>query len=227
MIASNTPTFFDYIRPYKSRGNIDLKCPRCKSTFIRTKNVIQSKLGPHNNEEKIFCSRACSNTAKTTSQIVNCLQCNKSFAKKLNQVTKSPNHFCSRVCAGKYNAAHKTKGNRRSKLEIWLENQLNKLFPSLAIIYNQRDAINAELDIYVPSLKIAFELNGIFHYEPIYGQDKLASIKTNDSRRFQACLEKNIELVIIDTSKEKYFKEITSKKYLDIIEKLIAIKLSE
>jgi hypothetical protein len=67
------------------------------------------------------------------------------------------------------------------------------------------------------SLNIAFELNGIFHYEPIYGNDKLNKIQNNDMRKFQACLEHNIELCIIDTSQQKYFKESTSQKYLNII----------
>lgn len=53
----------------------------------------------------------------------------------------------------------------------------------------------------------------------------LNSTKNNDKRKFQACLEKNIELCIIDTSTQKYFKETTSKIYLDIILKIINNKL--
>jgi len=66
-------------------------------------------------------------------------------------------------------------------------------------------------------LKLAFELNGIFHYEPIYGPKKLSSIQNNDHRKFQACAEAGISLCIIDTSGQTYFKESTSQKYLDII----------
>ena len=104
---------------------------------------------------------------------------------------------------------------------------MKTILPTLEIKYNHKEAINAELDIYIPSLRVAFELNGIFHYEPIYGHDKLAAIQNNDSRKFQACLEKNIELVIIDTSHENYFKEKASRKYLDIILKIINIKLEQ
>ena len=64
----------------------------------------------------------------------------------------------------------------------------------------------------------------IFHYEPIYGAEKLASIQNNDNRKFQACLEKGIELVIIDTSRQVYVKPKTSQKYLDIITKIIEQK---
>ena len=70
-------------------------------------------------------------------------------------------------------------------------------------------------------LKIAFELNGIFHYEPIYGKEKLESIKNNDDRKFQACLEKGIEFCVIDTSGSKSFKPERDRKYLNIIEDII------
>lgn len=85
----------------------------------------------------------------------------------------------------------------------------------------RKDTINGELDIYIPSLKLAFELNGIFHYEPIYNQLQLEKTQNNDQRKFQACLEKGIELCIIDVSKQKYFKESTSQQYLKIITDII------
>ena len=60
-------------------------------------------------------------------------------------------------------------------------------------------------------------MNGIFHYEPIYGKEKLEKIQINDQRKFLLCQQNNISLCVIDASKEKYFKEERSKKYLDII----------
>ena len=136
-----------------------------------------------------------------------------------------PNHFCSSSCAATYSNAHKTKGTRRSKLEVWLEAQLPLKYPDLVFHFNRKDAIDGELDIYIPSINLAFELNGIFHYEPIYGKDKLNQIRNNDTRKFQACIEKGIELCIIDTSKQTYFKEQTARKYLDIVTNIIDIKI--
>ena len=63
--------------------------------------------------------------------------------------------------------------------------------------------------------------NGIFHYEPIYGLEKLQSIQNNDTRKFQACLERGIELCIIDSSSQKIFSEKSSRKYLEIIVTII------
>lgn len=227
MLAINTPEFMDYINSLQPGTIISLECPQCHSSFVRPKNVVQSKFGAHNHEGAIYCSHKCAAQSKITLQNVNCLQCNITFQKYQNDIIRSPNHFCSRSCAAKYNNTHKSKGNRRSKLEIWLEDQLTSKLPDLKIVFNGKDTINAELDIYVPALKLAFELNGIFHYEPIYGMEKLASIQNNDNRKFQACLEKDIELVIIDTSRENYFKEKTSKKYLDIILQIINVKLEQ
>lgn len=108
-----------------------------------------------------------------------------------------------------------------SKLERWLQEQLPALYPDLEFHFNRRDAIQGELDILIPSLKLAFELNGIFHYEPIYGAEKLTSIQDNDQRKFQACLERGIELCLIDTSSMKNFKEPGARKFLAIIQGIL------
>ena len=139
--------------------------------------------------------------------------------------SKSGLSFCSRSCAAVYNNAHKTTGTRRSKLECWLEERLQRLYPNLDFIFNGKEAINSELDIYIPSLNLAFELNGIFHYESIYGNDKLKSIQNNDNRKFQACLENDIELCIIDASQHVRINDKTNQKYLDIIAEIINLKL--
>jgi len=84
--------------------------------------------------------------------------------------------------------------------------------------------IGSELDIYIPSLNLAFELNGILHYEPIYGPDKLKYIKNNDDRKLQACIEKQISFCIIDTSNFRYFKESKAEEFLTMIISIIKKK---
>lgn len=197
------------------------RCYECNAIFYKTKRAISDALLNRRGHNGKYCSDKCIGKSKITSLTVSCKNCNKEFTKKLNQIKKFPNHFCSSSCAATYNQLHKTKGTRVSKLEVWLQDQLSIQYPDLEIHYNRKDVINSELDIYIPSLKLAFELNGIFHYEPIYGEEKLKQIQNNDNRKFQACLEKKIEFVIIDTSSQKYFKEKTAIKFLDIILLLI------
>lgn len=161
-----------------------------------------------------------------------CKHCNKEIPYEKAKLRKADrkyykftNTFCGSSCAASYNNAHKTHGNRRSKLEAYIEEQLTVLYPNLEMHFNRKDTINSELDIFIPSLKLAFELNGIYHYEPIHGKDKLKSIQNNDNRKFQACLERDIELCIIDASKLTYFKESNATPYLDIVKKIVEQKL--
>jgi hypothetical protein len=213
-----------------AKGNDDLpcKCVECGETFYKLKRVIKRTFTGYDKNLGDYCSKRCVNLGKGLSQVVNCEICGIEFRKTNCEIEKSKSgkHFCSRSCAVTYNNRHKKHGTRKSKLEVWLETKLINTYPDLEIHFNRKDAINSELDIYIPSIKLAFELNGVFHYEPIFGSDKLNQIQNNDNRKFQACIEKGIELCIIDSSQQKYFKEKTSQKYLDIIINIINTRLS-
>lgn len=211
----------------KSAELLPCECYYCGKTFGQPKCYIQSRQASGRLGAGNFCSIKCSNDSKRTKIDVICSNCGEPFKKSQfeSSKSKSGNHFCSSSCAATYNNTHKTKGNRRSKLEIYLEKKLKACYPELKMDFNKSDAINSELDIYIPSLKLAFVLNGIFHYEPIFGQDKLNEIKNNDNRKLQACVEREIEFCIIDTSRQKYFKEESSQKFLTIITTIINKKL--
>lgn len=205
----------------KSTDLLQCQCYYCDNTFSSMKKNIQAALNQSNRNAVKFCSTECKYLFRNKKIDVECSNCKQSFQKKKDQFDKTNNHFCSRSCAASFNNKNKSKGNRRSKLEIWLENQLKIKYPGLPILFNDKETICSELDIYVPSFRLAFELNGIFHYEPIFGQEKLNQIQENDKSKFKACLDAHINLCIIDTSQQKYFKEKTSKKYLDIITTII------
>ena len=209
---------------------VDLICDTCNNIFTRDRCDIVSNLkSAHYGKVKTFCSMKCYKNKDRSEFIIikPCANCGKETKRSRKEMkkNKSGNIFCSSSCAATYNNTHKTTGNRRSKLEIWLEQELTKLYPNLEMYYNKKNTINAELDIYIPSLFLAIELNGIFHYEPIYGPEKLSQIENNDNRKIQACLEKNIELCIIDTSKMKKFKKNNAIPYLNIITNIINNKL--
>lgn len=203
----------------KSRDLLKLQCKYCGNSFYRSKNIIQiaAKKGKHTAD---FCSSKCHKKSRKKITKFICLNCGTSI--ELVGITQYNRKFCSRSCSVSYNNTHKTHGTRTSKLELWLQKKLIELYPDLEFHFNRKDTINSELDIYIPSLKLAFELNGIFHYEPIYGEDKLHSIQNNDHRKILACAEKGIGLCVIDTSSFTYFKEQNAQKYLDIINNILS-----
>lgn len=210
----------------KTEDLLQLKCKICDQIFKKTKKEILRNIRYFGLKKLIYCSIKCMAIGNDTRVKVKCNQCSKEFLRQKSVREKYPTAYCSHSCSATYNNKNKTHGTRRSKLEIYLEDKLKSLYPDLEIHCNRKDTINSELDFYFPSLNLAFELNGIFHYEPIYGEIKLKQIQNNDGRKFQACLEKGIELCIVDSSKMSYFKDTKAKPFLDIFKGIIDEKLS-
>jgi hypothetical protein len=209
----------------KSRDLLKLECEYCHLPFNAKKHDIQWAIKRSNVNYLKLWGKECRTNLQDTKKIVFCHLCKTPIKRQPRIIGKSKFIFCSNSCVAKYWNVNKTWGWPRSKLEMWIKKQLEILYPNLHIEYNNRMIINAELDIYIPSLKLAFELNGIFHYEPIYGKEQLGKVQNNDKRKFQACIEQEISLCILDTTSQKYFKEKTSQKFLDIITNIINTKL--
>ena len=205
---------------------LPLECEYCGKTFYQPKKSIKYEL-KHNLGGRRFCSNNCKNIVLIDKITVECKNCDKEIEKTPSQIKRSKynNHFCSSSCAATYNNKHKTTGTKRSKLEVWLEEQLSNRYNDIEILFNDKTTIGSELDIHIPSLNLAFELNGIFHYEPIYGVDKLQKIQENDKSKSKACHDAKIDLCIIDISGQKYFKPSTSQKYFNIICKIVEERL--
>lgn len=219
----------EILSSFKSRDKIPLICEQCNKIFYRPKNKIQAGIL---NYKTCCCSLTCSRLLHhkllgKSSIVVDCKNCGKNFKKTTSAIKKTKNNFCCQSCAAIYNNKNKNTGIKRSKLELWVETNLTKLYPTLKILYNNKSAINSELDIYIPSLKLAFELNGIVHYKPIYGNDKFSQIIKNDNEKIKQCIMTNISLHIIDTSSQKCVNESTSTKFLQIITNIINNKLEQ
>jgi hypothetical protein len=211
----------------KSRDLLLLECEHCHNRFEAQKHNIQWSLHCKYRNALKFCSKECRRKNQIIKIKTFCNNCGIELLKIPSSISLSSHSFCSKSCAATWNNSHKNKGYRRSKLENWIESELTKQYPNIQIDYNKTESINAELDIFIPSLKLAFELNGIFHYEPIYGHKKLQSTQTNDHRKFQACSEKNISLCVIDTTSMKYFREGKADVFLKIITNIINKNLAD
>ena len=223
----------EFYKDQTKKDGLQTKCKVCTNQKVKKYNsehkeefkIRDKKYNLEHKEEKLIRRIKRKNNKYEGNSLVNCKQCNKEFFKQNAQIKRWPNHFCSRSCVGTYVTLHKIKGYRVSKLELGLQKQLQTLYPTVEFHFNRKDTIESELDIYIPKLKLAFEINGIFHYEQIYSNNNILKIKNNDKKKVLACKEHNVELVVIDISKQQGFKPTTSQIYLDVIIKTINKKL--
>jgi len=203
-----------------NKSLLQLKCEGCGKIFYKTKKYIKLASNKNRNEAARFCSSECyEKQVPNNLQRMKCGWCGKDIIKKGSDVkkSKSGNCFCSISCCVKFNNHNNPTGTTVSNLEKFIRAKLLNDFPNLLMLFNSKSEIGFELDIFAPSVKIAFELNGIHHYKPIHGDDKLKRIRELDELRREACLSKGIDLVIIDTSCQNEFDEESSHEFYSII----------
>jgi hypothetical protein len=219
---------------------LDIVCENCGQIFAKPKSFVRRCLKLQTSGTKWeknagkFCSRKCANNFLGKSKVkCSCDGCGTLFDSYRYRQRLYSRIYCSNECklkscqceAGSLLTKRPQHLSHRSKLEIWIEKELSNFFPSLDILFGNTSLIGSELDIAIPSLDLAFELNGIFHYAAIFGELKLSKIQANDAKKINACLDKNIELYVLDTSKQTNFSEKSSKEFLDYIVELINAKI--
>ncbi len=226
-----SPSFEDLITEVKKEEferlkgveKIDLRCRVCGVAFSQTKAMILKSFKAGYTSG--FCSRNCGNKFKFNQVSTQCKECQVPIMVRHYQKTHYKHNFCSYSCSAKYRNKHKTTGTIRSKLEIWLEAQIKQNYPDTIMIPNDRKLLGGlEIDFYFPVLKFGIELNGITHYEPIYGIDRLTRSLDSDKRKMSLCQEKGVELAVINVSQFKYFtdtcRETTWKEIENILSQL-------
>ncbi len=203
-------------------------CNNCKKNYTIDNRAFNKHFRESYNN--FYCTNKCQAAFRTMNAYVTkpCLHCNNlvSRLKSGTKKSKTTNIFCNNSCAATYNNKNKKFGTRLSKYEKYLHELLPVLYPNLTFKFLKKEEINSELDIYIPLLRIGIEINGIFHYKPIYGEDKLKLIKANDDNKVLNCKLKNIDLHIIDVSSMKRFNGASSEKYTSQIKEIINNKLN-
>lgn len=205
---------------------IDMKCDLCDSFYQTTKSRIKAAIRV--NSKRDVCSTECllRDRVSKGSDIVKCLTCEKNFSKLFSQIKKSPNHFCCSNCSAIYTNKNRKTGFRRSKAELFLETIIREEFPNLEVKTSVRDLIpdGLEVDILLPTLNIAIELNGPVHYFPIYGEVKFENIKSKDVLKQVYLQQAGFNLIVLNISELKYWKTAQPKireMYEEVIKPLL------
>jgi hypothetical protein len=194
-----------------------------KKYYVAAKDIPKSKDNTHP-----FCGKSVKNifgswnNALEASGIpirmnppreVNCKQCGLLFIKKVKEIKKSKNNFCCNSCAATYNNKNRKTGIRISKLELFLQQNLQ----GYDFQYNNREVCEGlELDIFIPSLCLAFEINGIVHYQAIYGEDKFNKIVEKDFLKAKRCIDKGIKLIVIKDESPRFNETYANQIMLEI-----------
>jgi len=108
-----------------------------------------------------------------------------------------------------------------------LSGLIRRDFPSLKMIQNDRALLPSglEIDIVIPHLKLAIELNGPVHYFPLFGDEKLSKIRSADILKQVEIQAAGYSLLVIDISAYGYFKKakaMLSEYYVTHIQPLLA-----
>lgn len=198
-----------------------VECKTCKKKF---------KSG---RPEAKFCSRKCYWDPSKSFAKVECGFCKTVSERRLYKTNRSPKlglSFCNASCKAKYMyhmAGGKYKPPKSTRISAphkLIMAELTLLFPHLELKVNDRETLESglELDIFIPAVKFAIEVNGPTHYLPIYGEAKLGEVKHRDAHKFAEAHAKGISLFVVDSSSILVRKKSDREKLVAIVREEIA-----
>jgi len=101
------------------------------------------------------------------------------------------------------NSAVRQAGKTGSKLEKFLLNQL--LSDGWGVEFHKEQSIlntKLQIDLFIPKLNVAIEVDGPSHYEPVWGDDALKRNKKYDDKKTGLIIGKGLFLIRIKQSKD-------------------------
>jgi len=115
------------------------------------------------------------------------------------------------------NIAVREASKKGSKLELFL---LEKLLADGYVVefHKEQNLLNTKLqiDLFLPKLNLAVEVDGPSHFEPVWGNDVLTKNKKYDNKKTGLILGKGLSLIRIKQSKD-FSKSRANKIYQELI----------
>jgi len=214
---------------YNKNGRFGKNKPK-----LGLREYFKNKCEKEGREYKPSCEKLSPKPHKINSEPLidcKCGNCNNVIKRRLSDISKSKMKkvFCSKSCRMTvFNLEIKELyGSSRSEPEKVLCEIISNNHTGIRILTNKKNVLSCryELDIYIPDKKIAIEINGITHYQPIYGEEKLLLIKERDRIKKEECEKLGITLLVFDISSLKsqnIYKEYMQNLYEEHIRPLIS-----
>lgn len=101
------------------------------------------------------------------------------------------------------NAAVRQASKVGSKLEVYMLNQLLK--DGYRVDFHKEQTLSntkLQIDLFLPTLNTAIEIDGLSHFEPVWGQDTLARNQGYDNKKTGLILGKGLVLIRIKQLKD-------------------------
>lgn len=123
----------------------------------------------------------------------------------------------------KANQAVRKSSKEGSKLEKFLLDKL--LNDNYKVVFHQEQFLSntkLQIDLFIPTMNIAIEVDGPSHFLPVWGEDALTKNKTYDSKKEGLILGKGLYLIRIKQVKDfsKSRSEVTYSKLKQIIDSI-------
>lgn len=141
-----------------------------------------------------------------------CLKCENghTFIRKANKMRDSIARINAVYCPHCWKSS-----SEEEYVRLLLEEEFKKPFPNIrpSWMHNESTGYALELDMFNEDMMLAVEYNGIHHYEPIFGEDSLASVMKKDILKQELCLQSGVHLIQIKAHKKK----LSMSSFIDYI----------
>jgi hypothetical protein len=102
-------------------------------------------------------------------------------------------------------------GQTGSKAEVYCYNLLNERLDG--VVHHDMDTLPPfEIDITIPSIKVAICWDGPFHRRPIFGENRLKKVQDRDKRKHDTLIKMGLMVIVIEDTTSRFNKGFVEAK---------------